>query len=143
MLTTDYKILAKVLATRIKEVLPQIIAEHQTGFMENRQISLTIRASIDVAKLRKQNTTGYLLSLDFEKCFDKIEYTAITGVLRYFGFGENYIALIELLLNDFQSCTSNNGNLSHYFNVSRSCHQGCNLAPYLFLLCGEILSQKS
>ena len=54
MLNTDYKILAKLLAKRIKEVLPSLIDENQTGFMEGRQISKTIRTSIDVAKLKKQ-----------------------------------------------------------------------------------------
>ena len=53
MLTVDYKILAKLLATRLKRVLPTIIAPHQTGFMEGRQISVTIRTSIDIYKSKK------------------------------------------------------------------------------------------
>ena len=53
MLTMDYKILAKVLATRLKEILPNIISENQTGFMEGCQISNTIRTVIDITKQRK------------------------------------------------------------------------------------------
>ena len=141
MLTTDYKILAKILATRIKSVLPGIISEHQTGFMQGRQISTTIRTSIDIANLKHKKVQGYLLSLDFEKCFDKIDYSAITGSLRFFGFGDQFIALTELLLNFFKSCTINNGHLSDWFPVSRSCHQGCRVAPYYYLVCGQVLSQ--
>ena len=141
MLSICYKILAKILATRLKTILPDIISDTQTGFMEGRQISSTIRTSIDISKMGSK-AAGYILLLDFEKCFDRIEYSAITGAMRYFNIGENFIHWTELLLTDFYSCTTNNGIPSKYINVTRSCHQGCPLAPYQFLLCGEVLSQK-
>ena len=142
MLDTDYKIVAKTLASRIKTVLPYLNDDCQTGFMEGRQITTTIRTTIDIAKYGKHKINGYLLSLDFEKCFDRIEYKAIIGSLRYFGFGEEYISWVNLLLQGFQSCTINNGQMSEFFMVTRSCHQGCNLAPYLYLLCGQVLATE-
>ena len=54
MLTMDYKILATVLANRLKVVLPYIISEDQTGFMANRQITTTIRRTIDVFDLAEK-----------------------------------------------------------------------------------------
>ena len=140
MLTVDYKILTKLLASHLKIVLPDIISEHQTGFMEKRQISLTIRTSLDVYKSRRIN--GYLLSLDFEKCFDKIEYESILGSLCYFNMGESFIQWNRLLMQNFESCTVNNGSTSNYFPVTRSCHQGCPIAPYYYLCCGQVLSDK-
>lgn len=50
--------------------------------------------------------------------------------------------LVDLLLNEFESCTTNNGFFSEYFGVTRSCHQGCPLAPLLYLVCGEVMAQK-
>ena len=138
MLTIDYKILAKALAARLKWLLREIISEEQNGFMEKRQIALTIMVTLDIARYHK-NLQGYLLSLDFEKCFDWIEYTAIRGSLRYFNFGDEFISWVDLLLTDFNSCTSNNGYFSDYLKVKRSAHQRCPLAPYLFLCCGEVL----
>ena len=61
--------------------------------------------------------------------------------MRFFDFLESYIKMCELLLYSFESCTINNGNLSKFFEVSRSCHQGCPLSPYLYLVCGQVLSQ--
>ena len=52
----------------MKSVYPDVIAESQTGFMETRQISQSIRITLDVSKHNK-HVPGYLLSLDFEKCF--------------------------------------------------------------------------
>ena len=95
-----------------------------------------------MGKQMRNQVSGYILLLDFEKCFDRISYDAIRGSLRLLGFGEYFIQTMELLLNNFESCTSNNGHFSEYFPVTRSCHQGCPVAPLTFLVCGEILSRE-
>ena len=143
MLNTDYKILAKALANRLKIVLPRIISHDQTGFMKGRQITSTIRKTIEIIDYtRKHQVVGYLLNMDFETCFDKIEYGTIRGALRYFDIDDTYIEMVNLLLNDFESCTTNSGNFYEYFAVSRSCHQGCPLALLLFNVCGECLAHQ-
>ena len=141
MLSTCYKILAKVLAERMKKCFPKVISPSQTGFMEGRQISSTLRVTIDIAKYTKQKT-GYILFLDFEKCFDRIEYNAIKGALNYLGFGREFINWCDLLMVDFSSATTNNGYFSDYFDVTRSCHQGCPAAPLFYLACGEVLARE-
>ena len=141
MLSMCYKILAKAVALRLKTVFPYLINENQTGFMQDRCISETIRVTIDIARYGKK-LDGYLMLLDFEKCFDRIEYGAIRGSLEYLGFGKEFVSWVNLLLNNFQSATSNNGYFSNYFPVTRSCHQGCPVAPLLFLACGEVLSRE-
>ena len=141
MLNTDYKILATALANRIKTILDYLIAEDQTGFMAGRQISCTIRKVNDLVHLGNYtNTPGFVVNADFEKCFDTISYAGIRGSLRFFGFPEEYISCVDLLLDGFNSCVANNGHFSDFFNVDRSCHQGCPLAPYLMVLCGEAMA---
>ena len=141
MLTTDYKILASVLATRLKTVLPYIINNDQAGFMSGRQISTVIRRAIDAMEMGDDaKEPGYLLNADFEKCFDLISYEGIKGSLRYFGIGQKYIDYVCLLLYQFQSCVTNNGYLTQWFDVQRSCHQGCPLAPFLMICCAEIMA---
>ena len=83
--------------------------------------------------------TDYQAKLNYSSC---IEYDAIKGALRYFNFGEEFIQWSNLLLNELYSCTSNNGFLSDWFKVSCSCHQGCPLAPSLYLVCGAVLAHK-
>ncbi len=43
LLNTDYKIIAKLLANRLKLVLPYIINGDQTGYLKNRYIGENIR----------------------------------------------------------------------------------------------------
>ena len=141
LLNNDYKIISKALALRLKSTLNQIISEDQTGFMEGRQISVSVRKVFDAIEyLESQQKGGYILSLDYVKCFDKIEIDAILGSLLYFGFGVKFTKMVEILQRNFQSCVINNGYVSPWFEVTRSTHQGDPLAPYLFLLCGETLA---
>ena len=141
MLNNDYKIISKALAIRLKHTLDEIISEDQTGFMKGRQISQTIRKSLDIIEyLESRHKAGYLLSLDYVKCFDKIEINSILGALKYFGYGERFTKMIEIMQLNFQSCVTNNGYLSPWFDVTRSTHQGDPQAAYLFLLCGEVMS---
>ena len=94
LLASDYKILAKIMANRLKKVLPSIIGEQQTGFMAGRHIDSNIRKTMDVVSSIYQSKGGIkavVVCIDFEKCFDRIEHQSIFAALRYFNFGSNYI----------------------------------------------------
>ena len=143
MLNTDYKILAKLLALRLKKVLADIIGPQQTGFMEGRCISHNIRKTIDiVSHIYNAGKKALLVSIDYVKCFDRIEYTAVRGALRYFGINEDYINMTSLFFTDFQVCVGASGHHTDMFPKTRGVNQGCPLSPYLFLVCGEVMSHK-
>ena len=82
------------------------------------------------------------MSLDFEKCFDKIEHKALQGALKYFNFPESFICWCSLFFSDFYVCTQNFGYLSPLFCKTRGLNQGCCYSPFGFLLCGEIMRRK-
>jgi hypothetical protein len=53
---TSYKILAKVIANRLKEVLPLIVPENQGGFVQGRHIAdniILVQEAIHSSVLRK------------------------------------------------------------------------------------------
>ena len=140
---SDCKIIAKALDNRLRTYLPEIIDPAQTGFLKGRNIACNLRKSIDLIEYTKNsNTPAMILSVDMEKCFDKIDYTAIFGALRYFNFGETFIKWVRLFFNDYQVCTQNFGYLSEFFSKGRSVNQGCVISPSLFLLTSEILANK-
>ena len=143
MLNVDYKILSKALALRMKPVLKYITDDDQSGFMESRNIATNMRKVIEVVKYTKDNQfPALVVTMDLEKCFDHIEHGAVRGSLEYFNFGPKHINWVMLLLNDFELCVQNNSNISSWLTPTRSVHQGCCLAPYLYLLCGQVLSHK-
>lgn len=142
LLNVDYKILTKVLANRIKSVLPSIINCNQTGYVEGRQINQSIRLIQDVMEYTdKRKLAGMLLFIDFEKAFDSIEWNFIVKTLEKFKFGE-FIDWVKLLYNNISSCIINIGITSPYFTLSRGVRQGDPLSGYLFIIVIELLAHK-
>lgn len=122
-------------------ILPDIISEDQTGFMMNRDISTNIRKVIDIIEYAKvNNIASAIMSIDLEKCFDRIETSTLVHVLDYFNFGVKFQQYSKLLFADFTARVQNNGYLSSSIPVTRSLHQGCPSSPYYFLLYGQILN---
>ena len=141
ILNTDYKVLAKTVATRLKRVLPDIIGDQQNGFMEGRNIQSSIRETIDiVSHINNTKQKAVIVSIDFLKCFDRIEHDSIYNALRYFNFGEKFISLIRLFYTEFRVCTQNAGHASELFAKTRGINQGCNVSPFCFNVCSEIMA---
>jgi len=67
--------LSKVIATRIKNVLPNIIHHNQTGYVKDRYIGETVRSVFDVMDFTlKEKVPDLLIFIDFQKAFDSLEW---------------------------------------------------------------------
>jgi len=141
LLNTDYKILTKCIASRLKNVLPFIIHNDQTGFLPGRYIGENIRLALDtIDYLNKNNLPGLMFMIDFHKAFDKLEWSFIFNTLNFFNFGPDLIKWVKLFYTDIYSCVMNNGHASDFFKLGCGVRQGCPLSPLLYIVCGEILS---
>ncbi len=138
LLNTDTKILSKVLAERLKKVLPQIIHVDQTGCIQGRFIGQNIRLIEDV--IEKCDDEEVLVFLDQEKAFDRVEWKWLQMVLTKFGFGENFKMWIELMYSNMKSAILTNGYVSKYFEISRGIRQGDSLSALLYVMQAEPLA---
>ena len=90
LLNLDFKIAAKAIAKRLESILPNLIHPDQTGFVKGRYIGENIRLISDIMEYTKlQKIPGILVSLDFRKAFDSIEWPFIMKTLDYFNFGSD------------------------------------------------------
>ena len=99
LLNTDYKIITNCIALRLKRVLPSIIHSDQTGFLKGRYIGENIRLVLDVIEYVKDNDlSGMMFPIDFEKAFDKLEWSFIFKTLKQFNFGDDLIKWVKVFL---------------------------------------------
>ena len=141
LLNVDYKIVSKVVANRMQNVLPKLIHYNQSGFIKDRFIGDTIRTILDIIDYTdKYNKQGLLMMIDFEKAYDSVEWPFLFKVLEQCNFGPTFIKWIKTLYTGIESCVSNGGNSSSYFKVTKGMRQGDPLSSYLFVLVVEMLA---
>ena len=75
LLNVTYKLISATIANRLKSVLPIIISNTQTGFLQNRFIGESTRLIYDIISYaEEQDRVGLLMLIDFEKAFDSVSW---------------------------------------------------------------------
>lgn len=141
LLNIDYKILSKVLNSRLLKVLDKLINPRQAGFCPNRSIFSNIVLLSMVIEHANTRNEGSALMVDFFKAFDSISHGAIRRTLKHIGLPDNLISLIMSMYHGSSSQVSVNGRLSKSFPVERGTKQGDPLSPTIFVLVIECLSR--
>ena len=139
----DYKIAAKAIGTRMESTLPFLVHTDQSGFMKGRYIGENIRLiCVLLEQTKTDKSSGILLTIDFRKAFDTLEWPIMHKALETYNFGESLRRWIEIFYKNIESTVLNHGYASKWINPSRGVRQGCPLSPFLFVLTAELMSNK-
>eukprot|EP00253_Pinus_taeda_P017898 PITA_17898 len=137
-----YKIISKVIANRLKMILPGIISQEQSGYVEGRQILDNILLAQEmIHSLHSRKVAGMLMQLDLSKAYDKVSWTYLEAILNAFGFSQSWIKWVLELIKSTRYSILVNGTPSTPFSPSRGIRQGDPLSPFLFVILMEGLSK--
>ncbi|CAI5479246.1 unnamed protein product [Closterium sp. Yama58-4] len=90
LLSVVYKLIAKVLANRIKKVLPRVISEHQFGFIPGRRLADVVSIVADVVDAAAEGDEDWLLLLvDLKKAYDSVSREFLFTTMHKMGFCQN------------------------------------------------------
>ncbi|CAI5472184.1 unnamed protein product [Closterium sp. Yama58-4] len=141
LLNFAYKVLARVVADRMKSVLHMVISPEQYGFIPGRRLSDAVALVADIIEGAKNDKGDcYMLLVDFQKAFDSVSRDFLFQVLESMGFPEQFVGWIEGLHEGTTTKLLINGWLGEGVDVVSGVRQGCPLAPYLFLCAVEPLA---
>ncbi|KAL2635505.1 hypothetical protein R1flu_006984 [Riccia fluitans] len=135
LLTLAYKIVGRILARRLKDIVPKLIDAEQTGFIKGRSITdnvLSLGLGQELATARKE--PAIFCKLDFVKAFDRINHFFLWATMQRMGFDPAVIDLTRALVSAGHAKVHINGCFTKSLKLERGVRQGCPISPLLFAI---------
>lgn len=140
-----YKVISKLLSIRLKPVLQDIISENQSAFIPGRVISGNVLITHEVLHyLKISGATKHctmVVKTDINKAYVRLEWSFIREVLERLGFHPTWINWMLQCISTVTYSFLLNNEVAGNIHPQRGIRQGDPLSPYIFILCGEMLSE--
>nr|KYP65630.1 LINE-1 reverse transcriptase isogeny [Cajanus cajan] len=141
-----YKVISKVLVSRLRPFLSKLIGPFQGSFLPGRGTidnSILAQEVLNFIHQDKSKTGSLALKVDLKKAYDRIRWDFLRLTLEKFGFPSRILHLIMWSVSNATLSLIWNGNKLDPFTPSRGLRQGDPLSPYLFVLCMECLALRT
>ncbi|KAL7280620.1 hypothetical protein ACG7TL_005557 [Trametes sanguinea] len=141
LLNSDYKLLTRVLASRLVQPAIHLLHPDQAAFVPGRRILDHIKlVQTMLAFAEAEDAGGVIVALDQEKAYDRILHPYLWEVLTRMNFPQRFIRTVQSLYRAAESAVMINGTLSKPFRITRGVRQGDPMSCLLFNLAIEPLA---
>ncbi|XP_059295395.1 uncharacterized protein LOC132048717 [Lycium ferocissimum] len=142
--TILYKIIAKVIASRLQKVISSIISKAQVGFIPGRKISDNIFLAQELVKsyTRKNTSPRCMLKIDLQKAYDSVEWVFLEQMMDELGFPRKFIGWVRECATTVNYTILINGEPTEPFNAAKGLRQGDPMSPFMFAISMEYLSRR-
>jgi hypothetical protein len=136
LLNTDYKILARLIARRLRPVLEDHLTSTQyCGVSGNSILDAAATIPDTIAYAENKGIPMCVLSLDFRNAFDKIAQEYLFQVLQTYGIDDAFIQGIKQMYEGATSSVHINENSYGPIPIRSAIRQGCPMSMALYTLC--------